>query len=151
MEKFGICNIRTSQACPEPAFSFLNAYGQWITSSKSTTAWKSNSTLQLAVQALNYLSKNHLERFVSLKQSLHLGKKDKFKGLERGRDDPQYMRLVQQAYLGQIVCHVAYIEIELIIPFDFDECFTIPLYEIVEGKKFLEDFEKNGVVVYDYG
>ena len=143
-----LCEIRTSQRFPEPAFSYFNTEGKPVTSGKDDTDWTNHFTLRIAMQVMNYVSHSYVDHFVSIKKGFEKDKKGKLKIRTLGPDDPKYTALIQQLYREEIQCHIAFVKPELLTPYSFDTCFMIPFYEINEAKHLLADFKNQGVVVY---
>lgn len=143
-----LCEIRTSQRFPEPAFSYFSVEGKPLTSGKDDTDWASDFTLRIAMQVMNYVSNFYLDYFVSMKKGVEKDKKGQLKFRTLGPEDPKYITLIQQLYREEIQCHIAFVKPELITPYSFDACFMIPFYEINEARRLLRDFKNQGVVVY---
>lgn len=140
--------IRVSQSEPEPAYCYYDQDGQWVSSAKADPGISKNEPLWLCVEVLKFLSDHYTESFLTLEQSLEKSKKAKFKKKDSAPDDPVYTKLVQQVFLGQILCHVAEVDFDMIRPFSFDACFMIPYFEIQQAKRNIDDHVKSGLVVY---
>lgn len=140
--------IRVSQSEPEPAYCYYDQDRQWVCSAKTDPGISKNEPLWLCVEVLKYLSDHYTESFLTLEQSVEKSKKAKFKKRDSAPDDPVYTKLVQQVFLGQISCHVAEVDFEMIRPLSFDACFMIPYFEIQQGKRNIDDHVKSGLVVY---
>lgn len=140
--------IRTSQTHPEPAFSYYNQLGEFVSDARDSDILQRNEDMMLCIKALKFLSEHHIDSFMSVETAL--SKSDRFKSVngDPSPHDPFYHRLIQRLYLGEIRCHVAEVDIECIVPYSFDACLLFPLHMIQQGKRNLEEFQKQGMVVY---
>lgn len=140
--------IRVSQSEPEPAFCYSDQDGQWVSSAKADPGISKNEPLWLCVEVLKFLSDHYTESFLTLEQSLEKSKKAKFKKRDSAPDDLADTKLVQQVILGEILCHLAEVDFDMIRPFSFDACFMIPYFEIQQAKRNIDDHVKSGLVAY---
>ena len=140
--------VRTSQIEPEPAFCYFDAENKWTTASKNDPEINNNSSLQLCLKILNYLTKTQVDSFMTFEKSVEISQKHNFKAGDTGPDDPRYMHLIKQAALGKLPCHMGLTDMDNVIPLSFNACFNIPLHRLLDARKHLQIYQEQGVVVY---
>lgn len=145
---FQYMEVRVSQQEPEPAFCYFNAKGEYAKETKHSPTVLENDTLLFGLQLLEYISRKYKSPFIGIPQIIENNWQAELDYKNRPIDDLYYFDLTKQLIQGKIKASVAFVPIEHIRPFSYQECFDLPLFEIEHGLSVAEKFNEQGLMVY---